>query len=107
MPGGQGGSRVKHGMTGGGGGGGWRRLLPEATMRIRQRYAGGAGVSKKKPNWRQQEAWGDRGGGRANIKNQNAKTERKNQNVGKRESGKMQGKRWVPCQAPDDGRGTI
>jgi hypothetical protein len=64
-------------------------------IRIEQCYAGGAGVSKKGPNWRQQQAWGDSGGGRANIKDQNAKIQGKNQNVGKRR---------VPCRARDDGR---
>jgi hypothetical protein len=64
-------------------------------IRIVQCYAGGAGVSKKGRNWREQEAWGERGGGRAYIKDQNAKIQGKNQNVGKRR---------VPCQARDDGR---
>jgi hypothetical protein len=46
-----------------------------------------------------------RGGrGKGNIKNQNAKIQGKNQNVGKRESARMQGKRRVPCEARDDGR---
>jgi hypothetical protein len=68
-------------------------------IRIEQCCVGGAGAGKKRPNWRQQQGWGERGGGRANIKDQNAKIQGKNQNVGKRENCENAGEKAGPVSS--------